>query len=276
MTKFAALLAVSCLISIASCQVKIACVGDSITAGVCSDVTHGYPAVLQTLLGSAYTVGNYGSSGRTMLKKGLCDPTGDDCSYWDTATYTAAMASEPAIVTIMLGTNDAKNFNWFGVQQQGDSYVADFLDMIGKFQALPTKPQVYIMTPPPLYPPDPYDMNQTVINVLFPVLIPSIAKSAGNVSVIDVFDALGGANLTQPGITCDGCHPVDKGYVEIATTMYTAIKGQPPTVPQLLELKRSLYARSRLGSKRSAVVPSKNVVKMPDEAINRKRGRLDA
>ena len=52
-----------------------------------------------------------------------------------------------------------------------------------------------------------------VIAVL-PSLIPNVIAVAGKVDgVIDCFDALGGANLTQPGITCDGCHPVDKGYV---------------------------------------------------------------
>lgn len=52
----------------------------------------------------------------------------------------------------------------------------------------------------------------------------SIASPRGsNISatsqVIDIFAALGGANLTQPNITCDGCHPVDAGYIEIAQTM---------------------------------------------------------
>ena len=44
------------------------------------------------------------------------------------------------------------------------------------------------------------DMNTTVINSDLPHLIPSvIAPAAGAVGVIDVFDALGGAGLSQPG-----------------------------------------------------------------------------
>lgn len=89
--------------------IRISCVGDSITAGVCSSTTHGYPAVLQTLLGSNYLVTNYGNSGKTMLKQGLCGPpAGGDCAYWDTPTYPQALESTPDIVTIMLGTN-----GWF-------------------------------------------------------------------------------------------------------------------------------------------------------------------
>jgi hypothetical protein len=66
-------------------QVQVTCVGDSITAGVCSSTTHGYPAILQGLLGSNYAVLNAGNSGKTMLKHGLCGPPpAGDCSYWDT------------------------------------------------------------------------------------------------------------------------------------------------------------------------------------------------
>lgn len=64
-------------------------------------------------------VSNFGNSGKTMLKKGLCFASGGDCSYWNQPTWPAVLASEPDIVTIMLGTNDAKEFNWFGVQSQG-------------------------------------------------------------------------------------------------------------------------------------------------------------
>jgi lysophospholipase L1-like esterase len=51
----------------ASAAVRVSCVGDSITAGVCaSNSSTNYPAVLQRLLGDSYTVGNYGNSGKTM------------------------------------------------------------------------------------------------------------------------------------------------------------------------------------------------------------------
>lgn len=52
---------------------------------------------------------------------------------------------------------------------------------------------------------------------MFPELLPQLAVASGADGVIDVFDALGGAGLSQPGITCDGCHPVDAGYVEVAS-----------------------------------------------------------
>jgi hypothetical protein len=58
-------------------------------------------------------------------------------------------------------TNDAKLFNWYGVQeQQNDSYIGDYGDMLGLLAALPGPPQVYVMAPPPLCPPFPFNMSE--------------------------------------------------------------------------------------------------------------------
>lgn len=115
---------------------------------------------------------------------------------------------------------DAKNFNWFGVQSQGDNYTVDYLNMIATFQALPSKPKIYVALPPPLFSPYPYQMNSTVINVTFPVLLPAIASAGGAAGVIDVYTAMKGQ---APNITCDGCHPTDAGYQIIAQTFASAL-----------------------------------------------------
>jgi hypothetical protein len=60
-------------------------------------------------------------------------------------------------------------------QASGDSFEQDFRDMIALFVALPSKPKVYVVLPPPLYPPYPYTMNATVINELFPQLLRNIS-----------------------------------------------------------------------------------------------------
>ncbi len=74
---FAAALAIFCgglLPAVA--QIKVACVGDSITAGygLANPGTQSYPAQLQTILGGGYTVENYGASGAT----GWSSPAGID------------------------------------------------------------------------------------------------------------------------------------------------------------------------------------------------------
>ena len=88
--------------------VKIGCVGDSITAGVhSSGGIHPYPQQLQMLLDldhgeGAYSVTNLGACGSTMLKKG-------DSPFWKRAQYKGLVGAKWDIITIMLGTNDAKD-----------------------------------------------------------------------------------------------------------------------------------------------------------------------
>lgn len=202
--------------------VRVSMIGDSITAGVCSTNGEDYPFFLQELLGPNYVVMNFGNSGKTMLKKGLCGPPpAGDCAYWDTPTWPAAQASTPDIVTILLGTNDAKTFNM--VNGDVTNYTADYLSMTTILHALPTNPKLFVGLPPPLYPPFPYSMNETIINSIFPALLRTIAVSANATGVVDCFNAVGGAGLTQPGATCDGCHPRSPAYLEMAQAFFLQI-----------------------------------------------------
>eukprot|EP00756_Hemistasia_phaeocysticola_P059450 Hpha_TRINITY_DN36222_c0_g1::TRINITY_DN36222_c0_g1_i1::g.83299::m.83299 len=206
-------------------QISIACVGDSITAGVhSSNSTMTYPAQLQRLLNAKYpgkyVVTNYGACGSTMQKAA-------NSPYWDRPQYPAVMGSDADIVTIMLGTNDAKDTgdhgpaNWENDGKTGTAeFKTDYHTMITKFLSFDSKPQVYVMIPPPLYKAGVYGMNQTVINKQFPTLIPEIGKANGlTTAPIDVFDALGGAKLAHPEWSADGCHPNDDGYAQLAAAV---------------------------------------------------------
>jgi len=87
--------------------VRVACIGDSITEGVGGGVkpATSWPAQLQGLLGASWQVGNFGVSGRTLLKQG-------DLPYWNDKAYQNALGFKPDVVIIMLGTNDTKPQNW--------------------------------------------------------------------------------------------------------------------------------------------------------------------
>ena len=50
-------------------------------------------------------------------------------------------------------------------------------------------------------------MNQTVINEIFPALLPEIASELTAHKTLDIFDCMGGVNLTHPELIADGCHP---------------------------------------------------------------------
>lgn len=84
--------------------IRLACVGDSITQGDGLAADDSYPSQLQALLGEEWKVGNFGVSGRTLLKKG-------DHPYWTESAYQKALEFEPDVVIIMLGTNDTKEHN---------------------------------------------------------------------------------------------------------------------------------------------------------------------
>jgi lysophospholipase L1-like esterase len=125
----------------------------------------------------------------------------------------------------MLGTNDAKYFNWEGVQQDlGDYFALDYIDLINKFKAIQPTPHIILMIPPPLGPGDPISMNGTVINTIFPTLIRNIASVAGGLDVIDIQSQLKGEDWDSKKITCDGCHPNDKGYDIISAYLAPIIK----------------------------------------------------
>jgi acyl-CoA thioesterase I len=208
-----------CIICNSQGAVRVTCIGDSITeGGACN--ANGYVPVLQSLLGSDYNVTNAGKSSMTQLKKGLCNDL-SPCSYWNTNAWQVALNSEPDIVTIMLGTNDAKYYNWEGIQQsEGDYFTLDYVDMIQQLKKLKSNPEVFLMIPPPLFQPV-YDMNQTVINNIFPSLMCDLASVMG-LTIIDIYSAVKAeAETGTPTneILCDGCHPTAYGNDILAKTM---------------------------------------------------------
>ena len=105
---------------------------------------------------------NFGAGGH--VKKQKKGHVKKDNPYWRTGPLK--QASKPAIVLLMLGTNDAKFGNWKGANIA--QFPIDYKSMIDEFVQLPSKPMVLLMVPPPLYQDDRYGMNQTVINTLFP------------------------------------------------------------------------------------------------------------
>lgn len=96
--------------------------------------------------------------------------------------------------------------------------------MITTFQALPSKPDVYVTVPVPNYKNGVYGMNQTVINDLFPVLLPEVARQMTPLhKPLDIFNCMGGVNLTHPELIADGCHPNAAGYIFLAGCFQTAL-----------------------------------------------------
>ena len=75
-------------------DIKIACIGDSITLSSNLGAMT-FPARLDGLLGAGYVVRNYGVSATTLLKNG-------DFPYWRQAQYEQSLEWNPDIVVNML------------------------------------------------------------------------------------------------------------------------------------------------------------------------------
>lgn len=136
----------------------VAAVGDSITAGYLSSCGQSYPHQLQRMLGPAYRVTNFGVGGTTLLRKG-------DHPYWNTSAFASASASNADVVVLMLGTNDAKRWQWPKLHGE---YEGDYGALISVFKRMPSKPAIFLMRPPPLYRDGVYGMLQ--VRLLAPPL----------------------------------------------------------------------------------------------------------
>lgn len=73
------------------------------------------------------------------------------------------------------------------------------------------------MIPPPLFEPYPYQMQESVINTIYPVL-DRVISSWQNVGIIDNYSIMEGNDLTV-----DGCHPGEEGHTLIAQNVADAI-----------------------------------------------------
>ena len=189
--------------------IKVACVGDSITQGAGAKSGQSYPSQLQALLGDGYKVGNFGVGGRTLLKKG-------DFPYWKEKKYQDALAMEPAIVVIMLGTNDTKPQNW----KFEAEFDADYRELVKSFQSLKSKPKVFVCRPVPVPGQGNYGINEENIQKEIP-RVDALAKELG-CGVIDMHAAL----AKTPELLPDRVHPNTAGAGEMAKAAAKAIAGK--------------------------------------------------
>jgi lysophospholipase L1-like esterase len=180
---------------------RVACLGDSNT-----QITD-YPADLQTLLGNSSVVGNFGVSGSTVNFN-------TSNSYFFQGAFRQAINFRPTTVIIMLGTNDARTDNY----QKINSFVTDYERMISRIQNFSSKPQIFLVEPPPIYN-NTMSLNETDF---VQGVIPRIQQVADtlHLPLINVYTQL----LNHPEYFLDGVHPNSEGAQVIANTIYNAIQ----------------------------------------------------
>ncbi len=180
--------------------IRVACVGDSITEGT------EYPADLWMMLGTNYTVGNFGVGGATVSLQ-------SEASYLNRTELQNAKKFMPNYVIIMLGTNDAfpSRKNYLG------SLAGDYEKIVYEFQAISTKPKIFVVLPPPIF-------NNSLgpdSTILMEDVVPRIKEVASKLGLptIDVYTPL----VDHSTYFWDGVHPNSEGAKIIATQIYNAI-----------------------------------------------------
>ena len=217
----------------AAVPIRIACMGDSITAGArVNTETDAYPAQLQRLLGDDYEVRNFGIGGATLIKQGRP-------SIWSILDQVKAF--RPDVVVISLGTNDTvsgKLQHWEKIEAFDD----DYRELTRELAVLPSQPRVFLCTPTAMVIETAGLSDDRVANLneRKPRLqelcrrVRQLAEenSDKNVSLIELNAVLSGHPewLTEG----DGVHPNERGYLAIAETVARHIGVQPGRHPNIV------------------------------------------
>ena len=196
---------------------RVTCVGDSITAGP-------YPKMLQDELGSGWVTLNCGRGGATVIE-------GSYYPYHKQPEYQKALASEPDVVIIMLGTNDANPKWWDDPNRktsfQGtphDEFKTRYLALVDSFLKLPTQPRVILATPMPVLgdkKPKEAGRGERLVKEVIPI-IEQIAKER-NLELVDLQTAM----KDQKAHSKDGVHYRDPGYLAMAKYFRDALLKAP-------------------------------------------------
>lgn len=193
-------------------QIRVACVGDSITYGhgVPFWFANNYPTKLQDMLGDDYCVNNYGVSA-------YCVQDDSSKPYMSLDVYKDSLEFNPDIVILMLGTNDAKPYNWKGI----DEFKDDYDKLINSYKSVNPNVEIYLATLCTAFDDDPltvessFDIMPSIVDEIS-IFISDYA-SENNYYLIDI------NSLTKDRkdlILPDLIHPNEFGAFAIANEIY--------------------------------------------------------
>jgi len=216
---------------LAAAEIKVACVGNSITYGygLNSPYLQSYPTQLDTLLGTGYAVSNFGVSSQTMLK-------GSNASYWKQSAFTQALALLPDLVVVELGTNDAKDDIWPGLKQ---NFKPDYISMIDTFRHLSSHPQVWTTLQPPAENAGWRMYDTTIVRQVNPAILEVALQKAA--PVIDLHTAMSGHSAW---FQSDAVHPNATGAKEMAKIIARHLLHAPATFSQAAGILTASHGQS--------------------------------
>ena len=193
-------------------QIKVACVGDSITYGHGTSGWPGntYPAQLQNLLGEGYHVNNYGVSSFAVQVNA-------DRSYRTLEHYQQSLAYDADFVVFMMGSNDSKPINWVDAA----TFEADLLSLLDTYGDA----QIILCTPASAFFLEGQTEGVTNHNIQ-PLVVEEIAKITRDVAAERGYPLVDIHALTAQHpewFANDGVHPSNDGAAAIAQAIRDAL-----------------------------------------------------
>lgn len=194
-------------------QIKVACVGDSITYGcmIANWRKNNYPTVLGDLLGENYCVNNFGYTNRTAIKNA-------DYPLVNEKVYKQSLDFDPDVVVLLLGANDSKENNW-----DKSAFVADYGEIIRSYLSLKSSPKVYAVVPTPGFESGEkvlYKLRKDVIEDEVCPCVRSVATTIG----VECVETLRICFVDKKELFADGVHPNAKGSRLFAEKIAEVIK----------------------------------------------------
>ncbi len=198
-------------------QIKVACIGDSITYGfgIGGWAKNNYPAQLQEILGDSYHVQNFGHSGRTLSNKG-------DKPYTESKQYELSLEYDADVVVIMLGSNDSKPQNWNGVI----NFMEEYEYFIEKYKEKNPDVEIILCTPPKaFFVKDRKNQEETKFDIR-PQIVESIKNEIRTFALINGYKCVDIYSVTEYHNEwfSDGVHPSAEGAQAIAKAIADKIR----------------------------------------------------
>lgn len=199
-------------------QIKVACVGDSITYGHGVTPWHknNYPAVLQNLLGDDYNVQNFGVSGTTAHSTG-------DQPYIETDIYKQSIEYNADIIIFMLGSNDSKPENW----TNAETFKKEYLALLDTYITEENSPKIYLGIPAKAFYEDGSQTEGITTYDIQPNLVDEIAEIVKEIATERGYKYIDIYSLTAENpqwFAKDYVHPNSDGATAIANKVYENIK----------------------------------------------------
>jgi len=209
-------------------EVRVACLGDSITYGarVVAREQNAYPVQLEALLGPGHAVRNYGVGGRTLLAAG-------DTPFVATDAWREALAWQPDVAVVVLGTNDtvqsAQRANWehaADLERDARAMADALLGERPEARVLLCAPTAMLVDAPGLDEARVADLRERAPRLAqIGAALRRVAREHSQVEFVDL------SRLLRRADVVDGVHTTPFGARRIAEHLAEAVRRRPADAP---------------------------------------------